>query len=101
MAKKSVVARNAKRAKKIEAYKEIRIQLKMLARNKSLTLGERMGYVYKLSALPKDSSKVRFMNRCFLSGRARGVERMFGLSRICIRQLASEGKLAGVTKSSW
>ncbi|MCD6093976.1 MAG: 30S ribosomal protein S14 [Candidatus Omnitrophica bacterium 4484_213] len=45
--------------------------------------------------------KVRKYNRCRLCGRARGYLRMFGLCRICFRELASKGEIPGVTKASW
>ena len=55
----------------------------------------------KLSKLPRNSSKSRIRNRCSLTGRPRAVYRKFGLSRIALRELASDGKLPGVVKSSW
>jgi small subunit ribosomal protein S14 len=45
--------------------------------------------------------EVRAVNRCRLCGRSRAYMRKFGVCRICFRELASEGKLPGVTKSSW
>lgn len=48
---------------------------------------------------PKEPTKV--YNRCNLCGRNRGYMRKFDLCRICFRELASKGKIAGVTKSSW
>ena len=54
-----------------------------------------------LDKLPKNSSPVRLRNRCALTGRARGFVRMFGVSRIKFRDLASDGKIPGVTKASW
>ena len=44
---------------------------------------------------------VRHRNRCQLCGRPRAYMRKFGVCRICFRELASSGKLPGVTKSSW
>ena len=55
----------------------------------------------RLAQLPRNSSKNRIRNRCLLTGRPRGVYRKFGLSRIAFRDLASDGKLPGVVKSSW
>ena len=57
--------------------------------------------VIKLDKLPKSSSAIRIRNRCFITGRPRGNYRKFKLSRIAFRELASDGKLPGITKSSW
>ena len=59
------------------------------------------GELTLLDKLPKNSSKVRLRNRCALTGRPRGYIRMFGISRITFRDLASQGKIPGVTKASW
>ena len=56
---------------------------------------------FKLNEMPRSSSRVRYRNRCELTGRPRGVYKKFGLSRIKIRELSLEGKLPGVIKSSW
>ncbi len=89
MAKKSVVARNEKRAKLIEKYAAKRVQLKA------------EGNWEELQKLPKNSSPVRYKNRCGITGRSKGYLRDFGLSRIKFRELANEGKVPGVRKSSW
>lgn len=89
MAKKSVVARNVKRARLIEKYAKKRSELKA------------KGDYEALRKLPRDSSKIRYKNRCSLTGRGHGYLRDFGLSRISFRELANEGVLPGVRKSSW
>ncbi|PID32845.1 30S ribosomal protein S14 [Candidatus Saccharibacteria bacterium] len=89
MAKKSMVARDKKRQKMIQKYAEKRAELK--------EAGDQAG----LQKLPKNSSPTRWKNRDALSGRPRGYMRKFGLSRINFRQLASEGKIPGIRKSSW
>lgn len=89
MAKKSQIARNAKKAKLTERFKEKRAALK--------AAGDYEG----LQKLPKNSSPVRVKNRCSLSGRSRGYLRAFGLSRIQFRELARDGKIPGVKKASW
>jgi small subunit ribosomal protein S14 len=89
MAKKSVEARQRKRERLVKQYGEKRKTLK------------EAGEWALLDKLPKNSSKVRLRNRCALTGRGRGYIRMFGVSRIMFRNLASEGKIPGVTKSSW
>lgn len=89
MAKKSIEARQRKRAKMVAKYAEKRKALK------------EAGELALLDKLPKNSSPVRLRNRCALTGRARGYVRMYGISRIKFRDLASEGKIPGVTKASW
>ena len=62
---------------------------------------ERFDATMKLSELPRNASKVRIRNRCSITGRPRAYYRKFGLSRIALRDLASEGQIPGMTKSSW
>jgi small subunit ribosomal protein S14 len=89
MAKKSVLARNQKRERLVEKYASKRAELK--------AAGDSVG----LQKLPKNSSPVRVKNRCAITGRGRGYMGDFGLSRIKFRELANEGKIPGVRKSSW
>lgn len=89
MAKKSWIAREAKRRRMVEKYAEKRRALK--------AAGDMEG----LQKLPRNSSKVRLRNRCALTGRSRGYMREFGLSRIMFRNMAREGKIPGIRKSSW
>ena len=89
MAKKSTIARGAKRVKLNERYAAKRAELK--------AAGDWEG----LARLPRNSSPTRRKNRCIESGRPRGYMRQFGLSRIAFREHASRGEIPGVTKSSW
>ncbi len=89
MAKKSMIARDAKRQKMIKKYAAKRAQLK--------ELGDQEG----LARLPRNSSPTRWKNRDVLSGRPRGYMRRFGLNRINFREKASKGEIPGVRKSSW
>lgn len=89
MAKESVKARERKRERLVEKYAEKRAKLK--------AAGDWVG----LDKLPRNSSPVRLHNRCKLTGRPRGYMRKFGISRVVFRDLASAGKIPGVTKSSW
>ncbi|HMU98089.1 MAG TPA: 30S ribosomal protein S14 [Chitinophagales bacterium] len=89
MAKESMKARDAKRAKLIAKYKEKREQLK------------KEGNWEELDKLPKNSSPVRYRKRCKITGRPRGYVGFFGISRIKFRDLANEGKIPGLTKASW
>ena len=89
MAKKSILARDAKRDKMIAKYAEKRAELKAA------------GDLEGLAKLPRNSSPTRHTNRCAETGRSRAYMRQFGLSRIAFRQHASKGEIPGVTKSSW
>jgi len=89
MAKKSILARDAKRDKMIAKYAAKRAELK--------AAGDYEG----LARLPKNSSPSRHTNRCAQTGRPRAYMRQFGLSRIAFREHASKGEIPGVTKSSW
>ena len=84
-----------------EKLREKRQKIKIKLKDKKLSMEERFKLQLKLNDLPRSSSRVRHRNRCQLTGRSRGVYRKFGLSRIKIRELSLEGKLPGVTKSSW
>ncbi|MCS5422697.1 MULTISPECIES: 30S ribosomal protein S14 [Psychrilyobacter] len=95
MAKKSMIARDVKRAKLVDKFAEKRAELK--ARIKA---GD-VEAVAELNKLPKNASPVRKRNRCQIDGRPRGYMREFGISRIKFRQLAGAGLIPGVTKSSW
>ena len=101
MAKASSIQKNLKREYLISKFRNKRKKLKNLLKNKNLSMEERLKIQSKLDDIPKSSSRVRFRNRCKLTGRSRGVYRKFGLSRIKLRELSLEGKLPGVTKSSW
>ncbi|MBS1579785.1 MAG: 30S ribosomal protein S14 [Bacteroidetes bacterium] len=89
MAKKSIVARQAKREALVEKYAEKRTALKAA------------GDYAALDKLPKNASPVRLKNRCQLTGRPKGYMRFFGLSRIMFRDMALNGKIPGVKKASW
>ena len=75
--------------------------LKSIIRNKSLSQSSRSFFIRKLHEKPRNSSKVRIRNRCILTGRGRGVLKEFRISRIKFRELASQGLIPGVTKTSW
>lgn len=89
MAKKSWIAREAKRRKMVAKYAEKRRRLK------------EEGDYEGLQKLPRNASPVRLNNRCPLTGRSRGFMRKFGVSRIVFREMALDGKIPGVRKSSW
>jgi|TARA_B100000676_G_scaffold273310_1_gene291904 small subunit ribosomal protein S14 len=101
MAKKSAIERNKKRIMLAKKYGGKRERLKAIASNRELSAEERFSARMKLAQLPRNSSPVRIRNRCELTGRPRGYYRKFKLSRIALRELASNGHIPGMTKSSW
>jgi small subunit ribosomal protein S14 len=101
MAKTSAIQRNLKRIKLTKKFQKKREALKKIIRDKKLPLDERFAAQLKLTKLPKNSSKIRIRNRCEITGRPHGVYRKLKISRIALRELASSGKIPGMTKSSW
>lgn len=89
MAKESMKARERKRAKLVAKYAKKRAELK------------EAGDYEALQKLPKNASPVRLHNRCSVTGRPKGYLRMFGISRIQFREMASKGLIPGVKKASW
>lgn len=89
MARESVKARERKRERLVARYAEKRAALK--------EAGDYEG----LDKLPRNSSRVRLHNRCKITGRPKGYMRRFGISRVTFREMASAGKIPGVTKASW
>ena len=101
MAKLSSINKNNKRIKLSNSFYEKRKKLKKLVMDKKLPLEERFKAQLKLSGLPRNSAKVRVMNRCQITGRPHGVYRKLKISRIALRQLGLQGKIPGMVKSSW
>lgn len=100
MAKKNMKEREKKRNKLVNKYKLKRLELKgQINVNNSFT--EQLNLQKEFQKLPKNSSKIRLRNRCWLTGRSRGFYRDFGLSRHVFREMSHECLLPGVTKSSW
>lgn len=101
MAKKSAVEKNNRRIKMVARMAVKRAALVAISKDKSLPDEERWIARLQLAQLPRDSSKHRIRNRCEVTGRPRAVYRKFRMSRIALRDLASNGKIPGVVKSSW
>ncbi len=101
MAKTSSIQRNLKRIKLTKKFLKKREDLKKIIKNKKLPLEDRFAAQLKLAKIPRNSSKTRIRNRCEISGRPHGVYRKLKISRIALRDLASKGKIPGMTKSSW
>ena len=89
MARKAVIARERKRERLVKKY---------AAKRKAL---KEAGDYEALDKLPRNASPVRLHNRCKLTGRPKGYMRKFGISRVTFREMASNGKIPGVTKASW
>jgi small subunit ribosomal protein S14 len=100
MAKKSLIQRELKRQRLVMKYAKKREELKK-ALKETTFLKEKLALHRKLQQLPRNSSFVRLHNRCMVTGRPKGYFRDFGLSRHVLREMAHEGLLPGVTKSSW
>lgn len=101
MAKKSMIEREKKRQKLVDKYATKRATLKEQLSDVNLSQQERVTLHRELQQLPRNSSPNRLRNRCWLTGRSRGYYRDFGLSRHVLREMAHQGLLPGVTKSSW
>ena len=101
MAKLSAINKNNKRIKLSNKFYKKRMKLKEIVMNKKLSLEERFKAQQKLSKMPRNSAKVRIMNRCQITGRPLGVYRKLKISRIALRKLGLEGKIPGMVKSSW
>ncbi len=101
MAKLSSINKNNRRIKLSNKFYKKREKLKKIVMNKKLPLEERFVAQQKLSKLPRNSAKIRVMNRCQITGRPHGVYRKLRISRIALRDMASAGKIPGITKSSW
>ena len=101
MAKKSSVEKNEYRRKLAAQQRAKRAELKKIVMDKRAEPEERFEATLALAKLPRNGAKVRIRNRCLLSGRPRGYYRKFGLSRIALRDLASDGQIPGCVKASW
>ena len=101
MAKLSSINKNNKRIKLSDRLFKKRQKLKKIVMNKKLPLEERFKAQQKLSKVPRNSAKVRVMNRCQITGRPHGVYRKLKISRNALRQLGLQGKIPGLVKSSW
>ena len=101
MAKLSAINKNNRRIKLSNKFYQKRKKLKKIVMNKKLSFEERFKAQQKLSKLPRNSAKIRVMNRCQITGRPHGVYRKLKISRIALRRLGLEGKIPGMIKSSW
>ena len=98
---KNIVKRDQKRRMIFLKNELKRVQYKSIIKNSSIAGVTKDQYVKKLNQMNRNSSEVRIKNRCVLTGRGKAVYRFCKLSRIRFRELAAQGLLLGVSKSSW
>ena len=101
MAKKSMIVKNEKRIACANRYFKKIMTLKKIINDSKTSPEDRMKAIKKLRSLPLDANPNRIMNRCSVTGRPHAVYRKFKLSRITLREMASQGRIPGMTKSSW
>lgn len=101
MAKRSMLAREKKRARIVEKYANRRSLLKAVIKNPNSDDDERWDAQIKLQMIPRDASPSRQRRRCALTGRPHGVYRKFGLGRNKLREAAMRGDIPGLVKASW
>ena len=101
MAKKSSIEKNNRRKRLVKQYAAKRERLLAIANDDSKAMEERFEARLKLAELPRNANKTRIRNRCEITGRPRAYYRKLGMSRIALRELASQGLIPGMVKSSW
>ncbi len=101
MAKKSMIEREKKRQALVDKFAAKRTALKEIANDEERPMEERFKARLKLAKLPRNSSPSRLHNRCQVSGRPKAYYRKLKMSRIALRDLASQGQIPGMVKSSW
>jgi small subunit ribosomal protein S14 len=101
MAKKSMLAREVKRAKIVRRYANKRAKLKQIIQSVQSTDDEREAALLKLQSLPRNASPSRLRNRCNITGRPHGYYRKFGLARTKLREATMRGEIPGLSKASW
>jgi len=101
MAKKSMIARERKRARTVERHATRRAQLKQIINSKTASVEDRMNAVTALQKMPRNASAARQHNRCSLTGRPHGYYRKFGLCRNKLREAAMRGDIPGLVMASW
>ena len=101
MAKKSMIARERKRARTVQRYAAKRAEIKRVIASASSTDEERQEALVALQKLPRNASPSRMRNRCSISGRPKGYYRKFGLGRNKLREQTMHGHIPGLAKGSW
>jgi small subunit ribosomal protein S14 len=101
MAKESMIERQKKRVRLVAKFAAQRARLKALSADESASTEDRFKARLKLAKLPRNSSATRLHSRCEVTGRPRSYYRKLKMSRIALRDLASNGQIPGMVKSSW
>lgn len=101
MAKRSILAREKKRAETVAKFAAKRAAIKAILRDVNASDDEKWEAQIKLQKMPRDASPVRQQNRCRITGRPHGVYRKFGMCRHKLREAAMRGDVPGLTKASW
>jgi small subunit ribosomal protein S14 len=100
MAKQNMIQRGKKREGLVVKHLAKRELLKNELKS-ATSFQDRLALYKKFEKLPRNSSPSRQRNRCWVTGRSRGFYRDFGLSRHVLREMAHDGLIPGLTKSSW
>ena len=101
MARKALIEKDKRRREMVKHSQQKRANLKKIIKSLDSTEEVQIKAMDSLNKMKRDTASVRLRNRCKLTGRSRGYMRKFGLSRVCFRELALEGYIPGITKSSW
>jgi len=101
MAKISAIEKNKRRRKLSQQYKAKREALKAIIMDREKPMDERFAAQLKLSQMPRNGSETRIRNRCEITGRPRAYYRKLQICRNQLRELASQGRIPGMVKSSW
>jgi small subunit ribosomal protein S14 len=101
VAKKSMLAKNEQRKQTVQKFKARRDELIKIIKDPAASVDQKLEAYAKLSKMPRDACPVRVRNRCEVTGRPRGYLSKFKMSRVSFRELSLQGKIPGVTKSSW
>jgi len=101
MAKKSMIARERKRAKTVQRFAAKRAELKKIIQSPKSSDEDRQAAMLGIQKMPRDASPVRMRNRCSISGRPKGYYRKFGLGRNKLREQTMAGNIPGLGKASW
>ncbi len=101
MAKRSMIAREKKRADTVAKFAAKRAAIKAILNDVNASDDEKWEAQVKLQKMPRDASPVRQQNRCQITGRPHGVYRKFGMCRHKLREAAMRGDVPGLTKASW
>ncbi len=101
MAKLSSINKNERRKQLAKKYAGKFERLKAIANDESASDDDRFLARLKLAELPRNANPTRIRNRCEVTGRPRAYYRKFRMSRVSLRELANQGLIPGVVKSSW